>query len=621
MSVRKNHAAKSRPFVQGRSRLRALVGGTGVVLICFILASNSAQALTPEEEAKKAKFDQIDEGFRLFTTETWDGNGRTCGTCHIPEVNYNIFPSTIQNMSQEDKDLVFAKSVPGLENENLVRERALFNVMGNATSFGANEPDKFADDDPGHPVFRGSMGIQGLEITSTNESPNFAGTPLMSAVCNDGVAGQLKQIGWSGDGSPGTPTDGCHINHGNPDPIADGSIRAFANGAIAQHSTQDLRRRPGIDFRFATEEEADALAALQEWLGRRPLTDLENKLQGTVGATEFDITRLDFTDKRINLGRDHFAAPAEFTRTPAAGDLTAIDLNPNPGAGCNGCHTNAGANTGIGPPGAGQGGSGGVGGPNNRGQNININTDVELGSDDIGLNVVGVGVALPHDEGGSDSFGRRRLPPPFDEAFNIQSLPEAPRKEAWFHNHRVVGDFEQAIAFYITNDFRQVDSEEDLASAETLFGKYNATTRVAVALTSEEVMRFGNASRSEGTISFPDGDGIEHLGAFLRVLSAYYSLRDCERLVQEAIDRIGVGASPELPVKHCKFNLADVQKVLDGSKLNPKPYGTVLKLVSPVQAALEKALKGKTSALQVAGLRQVIGRLQGLRTSIAHTTP
>ena len=77
--------------------------------------------------------------------------------------------------------------------------------------------------------------------------------------------------------------------------------------------------------------------------------------------------------------------------------------------------------------------------------NININTDVEKGSDDA-MFVNAVTRAVPHDEGGSDSFPPAGGPPPgapaFEEAFNVQSIIEAPQKKAWFHNHRVLNDFE-----------------------------------------------------------------------------------------------------------------------------------------------------------------------------------
>ena len=65
-------------------------------------------------------------------------------------------------------------------------------------------------------------------------------------------------------------------------------------------------------------------------------------------------------------------------------------------------------------------------------------------------------------------------------------------------------------------------------------------------------------------------DGFKKLGAFMRALSAYYAIVDCERLIAEAIGRIDIGASPKLPGDHCVFNLKDVNQVLRGHQTEAK---------------------------------------------------
>ena len=74
-------------------------GAAGALFVTAALASGVATA------GVGPTFEQIDEGFQLFTEETFGGNGRTCSTCHIPEVNYNIFPDTIKKMSKAERDL------------------------------------------------------------------------------------------------------------------------------------------------------------------------------------------------------------------------------------------------------------------------------------------------------------------------------------------------------------------------------------------------------------------------------------------------------------------------------------------------------------------------------------
>ena len=135
-------------------------------------------------------FALIDEGFRVFTEETFDGNGRTCGTCHVPSESYNIFPETIKVLealadygdaaAQEDLDEIFAPHVPGLENEELVRQHALFNISGGSPTCTADTTECFDDDVEGGPIFRTTMTIQGIDLTTENVPtvPNFPALEL-----------------------------------------------------------------------------------------------------------------------------------------------------------------------------------------------------------------------------------------------------------------------------------------------------------------------------------------------------------------------------------------------------------------------------------------------------------
>lgn len=107
-------------------------------------------------------------------------------------------------------------------------------------------------------------------------------------------------------------------------------------------------------------------------------------------------------------------------------------------------------------------------------------------------------------------------------------------------------------------------------------------------------MKFGNSSKGLGSISFPNGDGIEHIGAFLRSLGAYYSLRDCERLVAEMKERIEVAErlkkriKIDVPSDHARFALADAQKVLNGAKLSPIPYANVVTVLKEIDKNISK---------------------------------
>src|SRR6185295_10654523 len=55
-----------------------------------------------------------------------------------------------------------------------------------------------------------------------------------------------------------------------------GTLHEFAFGAVVQHFTKNLARRPGVDFRIPTQEELDALEAFQLFTGRQKLPILVN---------------------------------------------------------------------------------------------------------------------------------------------------------------------------------------------------------------------------------------------------------------------------------------------------------------------------------------------------------
>lgn len=463
----------------GLGRSARLAGATLLLAGAIGTASAPARAMTLEEAQ------QIDEGFRLFTEETFDGNGRTCGTCHIPEKNYNIGPADIAALRPSERALVLASNVPGLENPTLVLERALFNVEGgDALHPELSDPPGGG---PGHPIFRGSMTVGPLALT-------IAGPPPPPG----------PKLGWAANGSP---SGGFH--HGVPDPDADGSIRAFANGAIAQHNTKTLQRVLGQDFRFATAAELDALEAFQNWLGRRD---------------QFFLRDMTFANARAAAGQALYMSNE---------------------ASCNVCHFNGGAGLSLNQA-----------SPNPIGVNISQHSDVNEEAERLSALT---GVHIPEDEG--NAVNPPGPPDVFEpEAFNIQPVIESARKEAFFHNHAVItdrrgggdvpefegqGSIEGAITFYFREPFVGSDIHTALQGA-----------------LSNPVLGDGSGRPHLDTLpaflNFGGPEAVEELGAFIRALSAYYSLHDCERLLQEAVERIGVGASPQLPAEHCRFNLQDV---------------------------------------------------------------
>jgi cytochrome c peroxidase len=197
----------------------------------------------------------IERGRRLFMEETFNGNGRTCATCHPPTNNFTIDPAFIAGLPESDPLFVaeFNPDLAQLEGPELMRRFGL--ILENLDGF----------DRPG--VFRGVPHTFGLRLSTRVE----AGDANLTRTDGSTV---VHAIGWSGDGAPG-----------------DGSLRSFAIGAVVQHFTKTMERVPGKDFRLPTESELDALEAFQMSLGRQ---------------AELDLATMPFADADVQAGKDLF---------------------------------------------------------------------------------------------------------------------------------------------------------------------------------------------------------------------------------------------------------------------------------------------------------------------------
>ncbi len=316
----------------------------------------------------------VEIGERIFLTETFGGNGRTCGTCHRPEDNFGLTPAFIATLPPDDP-LFVAETNPDLarnfENPRLMREFAL--IVENQDGFDDLENDF-----------------------------NMRGIPHTLALRTSIDSRDGPRTGWSGDGSPG-----------------DGSLRAFAVGAVIQHFTLTTNRIAGVDFRLPTDDELDALEAFQLSLGRQQDLSLPLALRGTVARRGQEI----FLDN--GLGK------------------------------CNACHVNAGANANpaVFGPGAG---------------NLNFNTGVEdLPDQPAQL----TGEKVPPDDG----FGV-----PGNGEFNTPTLVEAADTGPFFHNNSVE-TVEGSVAFYNGDAFTNSPAGQLLIGATGSAINLDATQVVAVA--------------------------------------------------------------------------------------------------------------------------------------------
>jgi cytochrome c peroxidase len=249
----------------------------------------------------------VAEGEELFFEETFDGNGRTCGTCHPMENNLTIDPEFIATLPDDDP-LFVAEFNPDLsenfEKPELMRQFGL--ILENVDGFDDLE-HKF--------VMRGVPHT--LALTTSLLQPRI-GADLPINEVGQAIKEGMDMTGWSGDGAPGG-----------------GTLREFATGAVTQHFTKTLARVAGVDFRLPNDDELDALEAFQLSLGRQedPILTADNSSGLVLKNVKGGAVGLDVIEgKKVFIngsGLDQFFRP----------DSTKVGK-------CITCHFNAGATSG-----------------------------------------------------------------------------------------------------------------------------------------------------------------------------------------------------------------------------------------------------------------------------------
>lgn len=254
------------------------------------LLTRFLNAITPTAEAQigpnpnpqNALQVLIAAGRQSFLNDTFQGNGRTCATCHRESANMTIDQEFIATLPPNDP-LFVAEFNPNLANgfEKPVLMRKFALILENVDGF--NRPG----------VMRGVPHT--LALLQNTLTPVAGGGDGTTTPPNE-------RTGWGGDGAPGT-----------------GTLREFIIGAITQHYPKRLNRVAGVDFILPTVAQLDALEAFQKSLGRRQ---------------DLDLSTLVLKSEIAKKGQQIFLNPGNVLN-PA---------QSNAGAGkCFFCHLNAGA--------------------------------------------------------------------------------------------------------------------------------------------------------------------------------------------------------------------------------------------------------------------------------------
>jgi len=177
-------------------------------MVKSLLALSLIFALAPLVTPAHAEDPLVTLGRQIFDTETFNGNGRTCKTCHDVAEAYSITPTAIDALFLSDPldPLFVADNVPALatlENSCLMRG-------GDFRALMLENPDGFGSP----PVFRNAPHLLNVGLTAP--------------------------YGQTGDVL---------------------LLRDFVEPAIVQHATKTMARVAGVDFRVPTSGELDALEA------------------------------------------------------------------------------------------------------------------------------------------------------------------------------------------------------------------------------------------------------------------------------------------------------------------------------------------------------------------------
>jgi cytochrome c peroxidase len=371
-----------------------------------LLATASAEVAT----GYPAIFNDLaSQGEDLFFNETFDGNGRTCGTCHPATENFTLTADFIATLAPDDP-LFVAEFIPAL----------MFGAPENLDAQG--NPQRFEN-----PALMRAFGL----ITENQDGMGDTGKRfnMRSIPHNIGMSASIltpagalmppeDRTGWSGDGAPIGTIDGIP---------ALGRLEDFLLGAIVQHYPLTLARSfagPNPDFRSPTQTELDAMAAFLLSLGR-----LQDLVLDAGAANE-----LILKDAGAEAGKVLFrdGVPGGTTR-------------------CASCHMNAGANAEVTDS-----------TPANRNFDTGIEQFLQNRLNDPTVTVIGE--PRPFDGGfgtnPAGDFTSLLAQPGFDNenfgdlTFNTPSLIEAADTPPFFHNN-AIATLEDSIRFYNTIEFQQ----------------------------------------------------------------------------------------------------------------------------------------------------------------------
>jgi len=214
---------------------------------------------------------QLQQGETLFMKETFSGNGRTCGGCHIPAEAFGLSLATINALPPTDPLFIAEFNLNSL---TLSAQAQPSDLRGPLTASDGTTVTVLAETETAYLIYGGNAGLVGQSLTdgwgNSAVVQTFSAGDL-NALDNPALMHSRALFVENIDGfasSPNMRTSPHLINMKFSGPpfgwsgnISD--LGTFTVGAIRQHAPRTLARVDGVDFRLPTDEELAAMVAFQ----------------------------------------------------------------------------------------------------------------------------------------------------------------------------------------------------------------------------------------------------------------------------------------------------------------------------------------------------------------------
>jgi cytochrome c peroxidase len=217
-----------------------------------------------------------EQGQNLFFRETFNGNGRTCFTCHLPQDQFGLKPATISSLASDDPLFVNEFNVNTLV---LTGRSQPSDLRGTITGNTGSAKVLAGTDD--HYLIYGGNNLSGTLTDAAGNTGTFQSFivgnlngPTASNNSARGLEDPVEMRGARGlvleniDGfqalevfraSPHLLNIAHTAPYGLSGDIPD--LDVFCEGAVRQHFPQSMARVVGVDFRLPTAQELQAMTA------------------------------------------------------------------------------------------------------------------------------------------------------------------------------------------------------------------------------------------------------------------------------------------------------------------------------------------------------------------------